>query len=37
MSFFEASHNFIQMLHDRARYEYIPAVESLDFIEVKDE
>lgn len=37
MSFFEASHNFIQMLHDRARYEYLPAVESLEFIEVKDE
>ena len=37
MSFFEVSHNFIQMLHDRARYEYLPAVESLEFIEVEDE
>ena len=37
MSFFEASHNFIQMLYDRARYEYIPAVKNLEFIEVEDE
>lgn len=37
MSFFEASHNFIQMLHDRARYEYLPAIDTLEFIEVEDE
>lgn len=35
IDFFEASHNFIQMLYDRARYGYIPPIESLEFIEVK--
>lgn len=37
MHFFEVSHNFIQMLYDRARYEYIPAIDTLEFIEVEDE
>lgn len=32
MSFFEVSHNFIQMLHDRARYEYLPAIDTLEII-----
>ena len=35
MCFFEASHNFIQMLDDRARYEYLPPIESLEIIEVE--
>jgi hypothetical protein len=35
MNFFEASHNFIQMLHDRARYEYLPPIESLEIVEVE--
>lgn len=35
MTFFEASHNFIQMLHDRARYEYLPPIESLEIVEVE--
>jgi hypothetical protein len=37
MCFFEASHNFIQMLYDRARYEYLPPIETLEIIEVTDE
>lgn len=37
MCFFEASHNFIQMLYDRARYGYLPPIETLEIIEVKDE
>lgn len=37
MSFFEVSHNFIQMLHDRTRYGHLPAVEHLEILEVQCE